>query len=329
MEEVETVLFRHGGMAGPETRLAVRRFAERCRSEQELETLLGVARAPVERPRYAFREPRTPLDAVSQGEELARRERARLGLGEEPVRNPLELMERQGVRVGPLEGIGGEELDGVYFETRGLGPCIGVNLRRDRWTGFRTAFTAAHEYAHWLLNDTRAEPVRHDRFTTDLGEVRANAFAAALLMPREGIHRYFSAAGLIGPDGRIHRLGPADVVRAMDYFGVSRLALLNRLRSVALLPQPLWAELRARQFSVTDMAGALRLSLRTEYNLDAHLHHLVLRAWERGLLTTGRAADLLGMDLDEFRETMAALGVTPGSEAPPEVVLGSVAALPE
>ena len=101
--------------------------------------------------------PKSKLAAVQQGERIAEQERRRLGLGAEPLRNPLDLLEKQGVRTGPLEGATREDVDGVFFETTHLGACVAVNPARDEWTGFRSAFTAAHEYAHWLLRDVQAE----------------------------------------------------------------------------------------------------------------------------------------------------------------------------
>lgn len=307
-ERVESVLFRKGGIADPTARAAVRRFAERCRTERELEELLGIEPRATGRPTYRVRPPRAVMDAVKQGEQIAERERNRLGLGIEPLRNPLDLMERQGVRIAPLEGVAEEGLDGIYFETKDLGACVGVNTDADLWTGFRIAFTAAHEYAHWLLHDIEAEPLRSRRFTKDLREVRANAFAAAFLMPREGVQRYFAAESLLDRNGQIDRLTPADIVRAMDYFGVSRPALLFRLKALRLISDPIYEEVRSLEFSVTGIAKALGLALRTEFDLSTRPTDLTIRAWRRGLITTGRAADLLGIDVQEFRQKMADIG---------------------
>jgi len=69
---------------------------------------------------------------------------------------------------------------------------------KDDWTGFRAAFNAAHEYAHWLLRDLTVEEfgVWSDGEENHI-EVRANAFAAAFLMPKEGIAAYFTGLGLL------------------------------------------------------------------------------------------------------------------------------------
>jgi Zn-dependent peptidase ImmA (M78 family)/transcriptional regulator with XRE-family HTH domain len=310
-DQVEAVLFRKGEIAGPEARLAVRRFVQRCVSEKELEDMFGIQLPAGGRPTYQFRTPRSVWDAVMQGEDLAARERRRLGLGLEPVRNPIELLQQQGIRVGALEGADDQDLDGVYFESPTLGPCVGINPGRDPWTGFRLSFTVAHEYLHWLLSDTKAEQIHVKRFRKDLREVRANSFAAAFLMPREALIRYFSSAGLMTTDHQIATLRPADIVRTMDYFGVSREALQYRLRALKLLPERQWEELRRLHFSVTAVARALRLQLRIEFDLDDRFTELVVRAWTNGLITTGRAADLLGYDLDGFKAMMAEAGLEP------------------
>jgi Zn-dependent peptidase ImmA (M78 family)/transcriptional regulator with XRE-family HTH domain len=308
-DQVEAVLFRKGAADATEVRLAVRRFVQRCVSEKELEEMLGIQPSAGGRPSYRLRPPRSVWDAVMQGEDLAGRERRRLGLGLEPIRNPVELLQQQGVRVGTLEGAGDQELDGIYFESPILGPCVGINPRRDPWTGFRISFTVAHEYLHWLLGDTEAEQIHVQRFRKDLREVRANSFAAAFLMPREALIRYFSSAGLLTADGQIATLGPADIVRAMDYLGVSREALQYRMRALKLLAEPQWEELRRLSFSVGAVARVLRLQLRTELDLDDRFTELVVRAWTQGLVTTGRAADLLGYGMEEFRGMMAEAGL--------------------
>lgn len=308
MDEVEQILFRKGALAGSDARLSIRRFVERCRTEQDLEQLLGKEDHLPVAPRVAVRPPRSKREAVVQGEEVAEGERARLGLGGEPIRNPVELLDRQGVRVGSLTGIGDAEIDGLYLQTDELGACIGLNTERRDMTGFRRAFTTAHEYAHWVFQDRTLESFTISGSSEDdLLEVRANAFAAAFLMPRRGLRDYFEGMGTLD-EGALGALGPADIVRAMDHFGVSRPALLYRLQNVGLLGEIEAERLRALDFSVMKVAGRLGLKFRAEEQVGLRLFALAKQAWRRGLISTGRAADILGVDIVTFRKSMRALG---------------------
>lgn len=321
--DIERVLFRTASLEAPAARAAIRRFMERCRAEKELEEMLGVPRPDDARPGYRASFPRSKPDAIRQGNRIAEQERHRLELGTEPLRNPLELLERQGVRIGPLEGLDDRAPDGIYFETDELGPCVAVNPERDQWTGFRSAFTAAHEYAHWLLRDQQVEEYDFLESSDDLGEVRANVFAAAFLMPEEGLKEYFSEAGLV-EDDEIRHLSPGDVVRAMDYFGVSRQALLYRLQNVRLIDEERAGELRDADFSVMRIAETLGIDFRVRRNFGTRLPALAVEAWRRGLITTGRAAELCGTEIEEFRAAMRELGEEPELDAG-DVELGAAA----
>lgn len=310
--EVERALFRRQGLDTPVTRRALRRFVQRCRTQMELEDLLGWTALGVERSRYEIDPPRGTWEAIRQGEWMADRERLRLALGAQPVRNPIHLIRLQGIRVGPLAIDPGEELDGVYFEADDLGACIGL-APQDQWSGYRSVFTAVHEYAHWLLGDIRVEEFRFlGNDETDL-EVRANSFAAAFLMPEEGLREYFESQDLVEA-GKIDHLNRGQIVRAMDHFGVSRTALIYRLRNRKLLPSETADRMLQDRFSVTATANALGLELRAPEEVGAYQNELAVEAWRRGLISTGRAGELLDLDLQTFRERMSEVGIQQETE---------------
>lgn len=286
-------------------RLALRRFVEDRKAEFELEGLLGLPHPTSAAIRREAPTPRNTMDAVAQGEALAALERQQLGLGAEPVVSVLHLLARQGVRIGPLRAMPPDRIDGVYFESTDLGPCVGVNWRDGDWTGGRAAFTAAHEYAHVILRDRARETFRLTPGERDPQEVRANAFAAAFLMPAEGLKAYFTGKGLLRGQALTH-LAPADIVRAMDYFGVSRSALLFRLQNLGLIPQELAASLG--DFTVASVARAAGLTFRERDYIGTRLPQLAIHAWRRGLITAGRAAELCELDLQTFRDLMRELG---------------------
>lgn len=305
--EVERVLFRRQGLETPITRRALRRFVERCRTERQLEELLGWEAPGAERPGYEIPSPRGTWDSVRQGEWMAGRERRRLGLGTQPIRNPFDLIRRQGIRVGPLTVDPAEQLDGVYFEAEDLGACIGL-APPDEWTGYRNVFTAVHEYGHWLLQDLRVEEFRfHEKVESEV-ETRANSFAAAFLMPADGLRNYFESEGLLDGE-RIDDLDRTDIVMAMDHFGVSRLALIYRLRNCDLLDHETADRLLEDRFSVTAVAKILGVDLRAPEETGAYLNELVIEAWRHAIVSTGRAAEILDLDVQTFRERMDEIAV--------------------
>ncbi len=129
-------------------------------------------------------------------------------------------------------------------------------------------------------------------------------------MPRDGLVEYFAENGLLQA-GSIPRLSPADIVRAMDYFGVSSPALLYRLQNVELLDAERAEELRARPFSPTQVARTLGITFRARRHFGERLPALAIEAWRRGLIGTGRASELCGLDVAGFREAMSELGESP------------------
>ena len=288
-----------------DARVSLKRFVADRRAEFELESLLELAHPVSDAIRRDAPTPRTVREAVEQGDALATLERRQLGLGAEPISSVLSILARQGVRIGQLRALPSARIDGVYFETADLGPCVGVNMRDGDWTGGRAAFTAAHEYAHVVLRDRTREVFQLAGGERDLQEVRANAFAAAFLMPADGIKSYFESKGMLLASQLTH-LAPGDVVRAMDHFGVSRTALLFRMQNLKLVAQELVTALGA--FSVSAVAGAAGIVFRDRGYIGTRLPELAIHSWRRGLITAGRAADLCDTDTQGFRELMLTLG---------------------
>lgn len=315
------VLYRREGAERPETQVAIRAFIERCRAEHELEELLEFPARSDARPGYRAAAPTSKWEAIGQGTGLAEQERRRLDLGNEPLRSVPELLERQGVTIGPLTAADGDELDGFYLETEELGPCIAVNPQHDDWTGFRAAFTAAHEYAHWLLRDRQVEVFAFKKGTDDLLEVRANAFAAAFLMPEAGVRDYLASHGLLS-GGVVSHLSQGDVVRAMSHFGVSRPALLYRLQNLRLITEGTREELW--DFTIHPVAQALEIEFGRRRYIGTRLPALAIHAWRKGLISASRAAGLCQLDLADYKEFVAEIGeeLEPSGDTP---LLGAAA----
>ncbi|HUY52480.1 MAG TPA: XRE family transcriptional regulator [Streptosporangiaceae bacterium] len=151
------------------------------------------------------------------GEDLAVLVRQGLGLGRGPIADVAELAERHfGLDV--LAWPTGTAVSGLCAHGHG----VAMVLISTSFPRGHQRFTAAHELAHHLLRDPREIVIDSDLY--DGGnpmEKRANAFAAALLMPADGLRDVIA--------GR-----PIDetvLTELMRHFGSSFSALLYRLAS--------------------------------------------------------------------------------------------------
>ena len=160
-------------------------------------------------------------------EELAARERRRLGLGIAPIRDVFDLLEKQGIRIFnlPLSS----KLSGGSTYSEELGPCILLNANH----GIRRIFTAIHEYFHCLVDrDVIANicEAASDRKRKPRRESSGEYFAEYFLMPRESVVESYHA--YVGYE---RKSDSADVVRISRYFGVSYSAMLVRLKVLGLI----------------------------------------------------------------------------------------------
>lgn len=215
-----------------------------------LESLLGLERLGAALPQYALEKPGTMWEAVTQGAELAESERRRLGLGADPIDELGAVLERAGVLVLGLQLPPG--VSGLTFLNRRAVTCA-INSA-DAAT--RQRFSLAHEYCHALL-DLGATPgiVTRDAQRKDPIEVRADAFAAAFLMPAEGIRGFLARLGKGGRSraatgnavreaestfeprrsAKAREIEIWDVTRLANYFGASRLSVIWRLFNLKLI----------------------------------------------------------------------------------------------
>jgi Zn-dependent peptidase ImmA (M78 family) len=188
------------------------------KAEVELENLIGIKRGrnyPPERPLAAG-------DVRKQAEQDAVELRQRLGIGLAPVADIVTLLELElGVRVF-VRRIP-PKISGLFAYDEKLGACILLNANHPRE---RRALTGAHELGH--LVSTRREPdVYRDADPDRSPEERyCNAFARNFLMPFRAVTPKFTE--LTAGSTRLTR---RHVIVLAHYFGVSREAMVRRLRA--------------------------------------------------------------------------------------------------
>ena len=257
-EEDEGVLIAlHRTVPGLEQSAGVRDQVDRCvalcREGVVLEELLGQA-PRVGPPVYDVRAPRTVGEAVTQAEQCAEEERRRLDIGNAPLSDVSELIGSQGIWASGLELPG--HMSGLFLRHPSIGLAILVNASHPRG---RKRFSYAHEYAHALLDRGGTVSVSTTGNSADLVEKRANAFAAAFLMPRNGVSEVLRSLDKGRPSrheqtifdaatgGRIEaelrppvgsqRITYKDVALVAHHFGVSYQAALYRLKSLRHVSQ--------------------------------------------------------------------------------------------
>jgi len=161
-----------------ENRKLIARFDELCRAQRELEEILN--------------EPhKINISRVTdkiEPEELARRERIRLGKNDRPIKNVREVLEKQGIRVFELD-IPESIFSGLSWWHSNYGPCMLANYSD---ISGRRNFTLSHEYCHLLLgHGPTACEIEFDYIRGEGEERVANRFAASFIMPSADVREEF------------------------------------------------------------------------------------------------------------------------------------------
>ncbi|KOX63827.1 XRE family transcriptional regulator [Pseudomonas psychrophila] len=144
--------------------------------------------------------------------------RAEWSLGQAPIKNMIHLLESKGVRVFSLA----EETSQVNAFScwrRGSTPFVFLNTKKSSES---SRFDAAHELGHLVLH-------RHGENKGKEVESEANAFASALLMPKESI---------LASGWRCR--STADIIEFKKIWNVSAMALAYRLHSTGILTEWLY-----------------------------------------------------------------------------------------
>jgi Zn-dependent peptidase ImmA (M78 family)/transcriptional regulator with XRE-family HTH domain len=292
--------------ADPARNEVVRACLELSRRYDELEQLLGADRGTNYPVRYDVPQPRSRWESVRQGEAIAESERARLGLGGEPARSLVDILQSQGIKLALL-GLP-DDVSGLSVFHPRFGLAIFIN---EEHAPARQRFSYAHEYCHVLADRDLQSYVSKDDNRTDLREVRANAFAASFLLPRHGVDSFLASLGkdatsrtvrifddeqVVTARGKAptepQTLGAVDAANLAAAFGVSYDAALYRLQNLGHLTD----EQRGRLAAQRDLARRLppREELREPQGPGFHrrLLSLAIDAFQAGLISAGRFREI-------------------------------------
>ena len=280
-----------------EVRKVIVRFDELCRAEAEIEQAL-------QKPRKILFE---PVTGDRSPQELADKERRRLGLDDQPIRDLHKLLTSQGVRIFmlPIPDIPANELSGLSWWQESYGPCILVNARNNLG---RRSFTIAHEYAHLL----RADPPTVCALMLDIPEERfAHRFAAIFLMPATDLKRSF--VEMVGPYGTTPT--DQDLGRLANRYRVSLEAMGRRLEDLGLIPEGT-TKARIAEWEKRPTFYRGRKGPRWQHQLGNEFISLALTAHSEGHISLSKLAKYFGQDVRktlEFIEKPRASGLSKGN----------------
>ncbi len=243
-------------------------------------------------------------------DDIATRERHRLGLGDGPLLQLREVLERDvGLRIFAMDMP--SRVAALIGYSDDAGGCLGFNAQQ---LFERQRMSIAHEYCHFLTRRHRAEITVLPAYRRiPANERAANAFAAAFLMPASGLVPRFndlkSARSGIPP--------PSDLLRLASHYQVSFQALLLRLEDLRLIPSGKWDQLVQAGFRVEEakeMVGLPRLSSDMEL-FTIRYRYLAIEAFGSGRITEGQLARFLRVDRLQARTLAQELATWSGDLA--------------
>lgn len=323
---------------------ARRRAVEACaallKEQTNLESLLGIDRKRLYPPKYEGLAPQNRWEAIQEGERLADLERARLKLGEVPIKEMAAILEPQGLRLAEMQL--DNDISGMCLNDSRHGLAIIVNAGHHPR---RKAFSYAHEYCHVVADRDRASIVSRMGDRDHLVEIRANAFSAAFLMPAAGVRAFARGLGKgeqsrsvlrsfdeprhpseavqvveaqKREDARSQDIQLYDVVHLAHHFCVSYEAALYRLWNLRLISE----EEHTRFAAQRELANAIRRGLALEEKTDeAPARHefrhqvlgLAMEAYRREVISRAKLRELCllaDMPADEIEPFLAAVDDT-------------------
>lgn len=231
-------------------------------------------------------------------EDVANRERQRLGLGDQPIPNIRSLLESDvGVRIFYTRLP--RNFAGMYIFVDGLGGCMLINSVHP---AEKQRASISHEYAHLIV----------DRYTAGIdyltisgrkpaNERFAESFAMSFLMPASSVRFRFNE--IVNTTGNFQ---VGDLVKLKHFYCVSMEAMALRLESLGLLKQGTWGLQKEKRLPIREAEKRLGLSSDAcpEPAYPERYKFLAVHAYERGELSEKELANYLRCDIWEARQVI-------------------------
>lgn len=316
-EDINVVLYRATPHLSEVTQQQIYHYIDLCKEGINLEKILDFEpRANL--PKYSLPIPKNKGEAAAQGTNVAEQERKRLSIGIGPIADITNLIAKQGIWACSADLP--DDVSGLFLNNATTGLIILVNANH---VISRKRFSYAHEYAHALFDRDENIRISSTENHAELIEVRANAFAAAFLMPADGINEVLRSLNKgkssrqdqvifdVSANSKMNiesRSAPysqnitfQDIAIIAHHFSVSYQATVYRLRSLNIISQQECDKLVAKYQDGKHYLSSLHMfsDLESTENkelwdreLRSELSYLAIEAFRREEISRGRIIEL-------------------------------------
>lgn len=297
--ELKTLRFRSHKTMSAQQRAerddVVTRIALWLKDFNELEQMLGVRRpSPIGGAVMTKRKPRQVAGEI----------RSKLTISPDcPVSDICDVLEDVGIKLF-LAPIKSRVFFGLSVGANDEGPAIAINTRMDIPVE-RRIFSTAHEFGHLLMHQASYDGSVREEIHNDPEEKEADAFAGHFLMPQKAFEKKWDEySGLHFVDR---------VIKVKRHFQVSYKTVLFRLIETGGANKSIW-QIFQQHYQIR---FGKPLSQKTEpFPLaepdfeEDRLDLLVRQALEKELISISRAAEILGISLENMRNRINSWSLT-------------------
>lgn len=294
-EQTESLFRKNGKDLNRADRWSIQEFLFLCDCQQYLLTSLQIQ----SNKKFSFTKCGTLYK--THGQEAANALRIHQGYKfNEVPRDVYEDFRKIGIHIFRRK-LGQSAISGIFIKNPVAGPCVLVNYSEDV---FRQRFTAAHEVAHAILDDSTDFVVSYAKWEKkDLSEIRANAFASHYLMPPEFLRNIpdcgnwnndkiieWSVKLMVNPEPLIFALLDAKLIKRSQMSEFKNIRIPNDKKNDPELSRDLSIGSRQRKEEL------LQRGLSDSYV------KLCFEGYEKGTITSGRLAEMLLVSDTELYE---------------------------
>jgi Zn-dependent peptidase ImmA (M78 family) len=288
-EQTENMYRRYGDQFSKSDRWGVQEFLFLCECEELLIRTL-------QKPRTEFRYEPTGPYFKGHAEDAATRLRQHFGYGDDPVAPDVYSDFREiGLHIFRRR-LDNSNISGLTVRHPAAGPCILVNYSEDI---YRQRFTAAHEAAHAIMDQTDIVVSFSKWDPKNLVEIRANTFASRYLLPPRLLKRL-----------PVPIWNQSEIVQWSMKLKVSTSLLATALKENGIIDDETYRDLTRVKVQTTlktdpELDGLTaksreRKKMLLERGLSAFYVSLCFDALTEGAITNARAAEMLLIDEEEL-----------------------------